>query len=108
MDFFHVAESIHQQFERRVLKKICNFFKLDLENLFSSPEVEKSQDEIEPRHKYPVIWSENDKKPVEMDKLDNLVDTTDGFLMLAFEDFLFEETEREEKVEPLLFEKYGQ
>lgn len=57
------------------------------------------------QYKYPIIWSETFEKPIEMDKLDYHVDTSDGLLMFSFKDYLFEKPEKAEVVKRSLFEK---
>lgn len=83
---------------------MCAFFKLDPKD-FTQQDVQDDEDEVDVQYKYPLIWSENSQKPIEMDKLENLVDTTDEFLMLAFEDYMFEKNEKVEVIETTLFEK---
>lgn len=101
---FFVVETIHQQFVRRVLEQICQFFKLDPKHYISG-QPNPSEEETNLNYKYPVIWGNANVRPVEMDGLENLVDTSDGFLMLAFEDYFFEKPEKEIVATLSLFEQ---
>lgn len=100
-----VTETIHQEFVRKVLEHLCEFFELNSKEFIPQPIVQADEEDISTKYKYPLIWSENSQKPVEMDKLENLVDTTDEFLMLAFEDYLFEKNEETEVIRTSLFEQ---
>lgn len=60
----------------------------------------------EKKYKYPVICTDECRMPTEFDKLENLVDTSDGFLMLAFEDYFVKKSEPLMQKEETLFEKY--
>lgn len=101
--FVSIVESIHQEFSRRVLEELCRYYQLNVDEFI--PKTEKVCDEeTELQYKYPVIWCEGPEKNAEMNKLENLVDTTDGFLMLAFEDFFVEKREEVEEDKPTLFE----
>lgn len=90
---------------RRVLERLCEFFKLDPKQFLLNPDKVAEEEANNLDYKYPVIWGNTNEKPLEMDGLDNLVDTTDGFLMLAFEDYFFEKPEETENPVPSLFEQ---
>lgn len=104
------TESIHAEFVRKSLEELEKFFKTNSEQ--PSVEVTVVDDETfyecidEKKYKYPVICTDECKKPTEFDKLENLVDTSDGFLMLAFEDYFIEKTEPPAQEDETLFEKY--
>lgn len=58
--------------------------------------------------KYPIICPDDCKKITDWDRLENLVDVEDGFLMKAFQPFLAEPTEKvaiEVVEKPTLFEE---
>lgn len=88
-----------------MLEELCRFFKLDVKDVNYVHNEDSETGENSLHYKYPVIWTENAEKPIEMDKLENLVDTSDGFLMLAFKDYLFEKPEEVEKIKPSLFDQ---
>ncbi|XP_057669823.1 gamma-tubulin complex component 5 [Diorhabda carinulata] len=94
-------ETIYEEFVRRVLEELCRLFNSD-EKIFIDENFETTE---EISYKFPVISSDDCSKPTEMDKLDNLVDTTDGFLMLAFEDYFKYDKEEVEPKKRSLFEK---
>lgn len=68
-------------------------------------EEKPAEEEVDLQYKYPLIWSENSEKPIELDKIDCHVDTSDGLLMYAFEDYLFDKPKIVEIVTPSLYEK---
>ncbi|KAJ8956277.1 hypothetical protein NQ318_015013 [Aromia moschata] len=97
-------ETIHQEFVRKTLEELRRFFEAE-------PEQERggecdSDNSNEYLFKYPVVCTDQCQRPTDMDKLENLVDTSDGFLMLAFKDYFVRRPEKEEaEGEPTLFEK---
>ncbi|XP_018570700.1 gamma-tubulin complex component 5-like [Anoplophora glabripennis] len=106
--FNDCKETIHQEFVRRSLEELEKFFKVNSEE---RPVEETFTNETfydcvtEKKYKYPVICTDECKKPTEFDKLENLVDTSDGFLMLAFEDYFVEKPEPPKQEDKTLFEK---
>ncbi|CAH0548603.1 unnamed protein product [Brassicogethes aeneus] len=99
-------ETIYDEFVRRSLEAMCKFYKVDFKDVFKDNVV--FHEEIE-TFKFPVIPCEgNIKNVTEMDKLEYLVDTSDGFLMKAFEEFFIEQTSTEITREKTLFEKISQ
>lgn len=100
-----VSETIHQQFVNRVLTRLCQFFKKDPCEFIMQDEGKPVEEEVDLQYKYPLIWSENSDKPIELDKIDCHVDTSDGLLMYAFEDYLFDKPEKVETVKPSLYER---
>ncbi|KAK9884204.1 hypothetical protein WA026_005156 [Henosepilachna vigintioctopunctata] len=92
-DFYTKFEgTLHQELLRRFLIELCKYFKYEgedvLENLMDFQEIEHQKALV---IKYPIINSEKCKQIVEMDKLENLVDTNDSFLMEAFAEFISKE-----------------
>lgn len=90
-DFYNrYTETLHQELIRRFLIELCKFFKYKdndiLKNLSGNDETQG------PRMltlKHPIISANKCKTVTDMDKLENLVDTNNGFLMKAFKDFFF-------------------
>lgn len=107
--FLPKTETIHEEFVRKSLEELEKFFKASTEE---PPVKQTVTDEFfyecldEKKYKYPVICTDECKKPTEFDKLENLVDTSDGFLMLAFEDYFVEKAEPPAQKDETLFEKY--
>lgn len=99
------TETIHQQFLRKVVEEICTFFRLNANDLVTTAFNMNDENEVELKYKFPVIWSENVEKPQDMDKCENLIDSADGFLMFAFEDYLFDKPEKVEETKPNLFDQ---
>ncbi|KAL3270449.1 hypothetical protein HHI36_021000 [Cryptolaemus montrouzieri] len=84
-------ETLYQELVRRFLEELCGFFNYKDEDVFQNlSQVEEMEPPKVLAFKYPVISSEMCKKPTEMDKLDNLVDINNSFLMEAFADFFYE------------------
>ncbi|KAG5864882.1 hypothetical protein JTB14_036711 [Gonioctena quinquepunctata] len=99
--------TIHAEFVAKTLEELCSFFGADPKEFLSKKDspADHSTDVDDTKYKYPVVCTEDCKKPTEMDKLENLVDTSDGFLMYAFEDYLTEKPKEIEPVKLTLFEK---
>lgn len=71
--------------------ELCKFFNYkDSDVLENLTEKKDSQQPRVLTVKHPIISSDNSKNATEMDKLENLVDTNNGFLMKAFEEFFYE------------------
>lgn len=107
--FLFETETIHEQFVRQCLDELDYFYKANSEETCNK---ETLTDDTfydcmsEKKYKYPVICTDECKKPTEFDKLENLVDTSDGFLMLAFDEYFVERSEPPKQEEETLFEKY--
>ncbi|CAH1956605.1 unnamed protein product [Acanthoscelides obtectus] len=97
-------ETIHEEFIRKSLEKLGNFFNIDISDISSKSEPSKLLD-IDPRYKNPIILDGRDKDFSDMEKLENLVDISDGFLMAAFEDFFIDKPTQDEHPGFSLFEK---
>ncbi|XP_072394670.1 gamma-tubulin complex component 5 [Diabrotica undecimpunctata] len=97
------TETIYEEFVRRSLEELCSFFDSDLMPKDTCETDKELEGEIS--YKFPVIWSDDISQPTEMDKLENLVDTSDGFLMLAFEDYFKSEETHQKSEEITLYEK---
>lgn len=104
------SETLHQELIRRFLIELCKFFKYKdndiLKNLSGNDETQG------PRMltlKHPIISANKCKTVTDMDKLENLVDTNNGFLMKAFKDFFFVNKENVECKPKImtLFERQG-
>ncbi|CAG9853558.1 unnamed protein product [Phyllotreta striolata] len=78
-------ETIFEEFVRKTLEELCTIFGQDPKDV-TFDEQDISEDNATP--KTPIICPDDCNKLNEMDNLENLVDTSDGFLMLAFRDFL--------------------
>lgn len=70
----------------------------------------EEEDDIEEKavevFKFPATCVDHCKYPTELDRLENLVDVSDGFLLNAFEDFFFEKPQNDKKKSKMsLFEK---
>ncbi|XP_074035449.1 gamma-tubulin complex component 5 [Leptinotarsa decemlineata] len=101
-------ETIHEEFVRKTLEGLCKFFDVDTKPFITIQTAGDSlsdDDDNEMKYKYPVVCTEDCKKPTEMDKLENLVDTTDGFLMYAFEDYFIEQPKKIQPLQLTLYEK---
>ncbi|KAJ8916483.1 hypothetical protein NQ315_000125 [Exocentrus adspersus] len=97
-------ETIYEEFVRKTLEELGDFF--GAETVEAAVEDEIFYDCVsEKKYKYPVVCTDECGQPTDMDKLENLVDTTDGFLMLAFEDYLVDKPAPIAKPEQTLFEK---
>lgn len=61
---------------------------------------------VDVEYKLPIICPDYYRRPTQWDKLENLVDVSDGFLMKAFEPFLKQENRSvvEEERKPGLFQ----
>ncbi|CAH1155298.1 unnamed protein product [Phaedon cochleariae] len=97
-------ETIYEEFVRKTLTELRLFFGVDVNDLIIDGN-ESDIDMENVKYKCPVVCTEECKTTTEMDKLENLVDTTDGFLMLAFEDYFIEKPIKQEKTKLSLFEK---
>ncbi|XP_044764094.1 LOW QUALITY PROTEIN: gamma-tubulin complex component 5-like [Coccinella septempunctata] len=88
--YYRHKETLYEELVKRFLTELCRFFKYRetdvLENLTKD---EEAQEPNILTVKHPIISVDNCRKATEMDKLENLVDTNNGFLMKAFENFCF-------------------
>ncbi|KAJ8968454.1 hypothetical protein NQ314_002293 [Rhamnusium bicolor] len=100
-------ETIHQEFIRKTLEELCKFYNINADESVLE-KIEQDEDDIGGKdYKYPVVCTDECKKPTDMDKLENLVDTTDGFLMLAFNEYFIEKPQKSEPKPITLFEKFS-
>nr|CAH7712329.1 unnamed protein product [Callosobruchus chinensis] len=98
------SETIHEEFVRKSLEEIGNFFKIDTTDILSERKSEEFL-ETEPKYKNPVIPDGSDSNSTDMEKLENLVDMSDGFLMVAFEEFFIEKPPHDVHTDLNLFHK---
>ncbi|VEN43416.1 unnamed protein product [Callosobruchus maculatus] len=98
------SETIHQEFVRKSLEEIGNFFNIDTTDILSERKAEEFP-ETEPKYKNPVIPDGSNSNYTDMEKLENLVDMSDGFLMVAFEEFFIEKPTHDVPTDLSLFEK---
>ncbi|KAI4454640.1 gamma tubulin complex protein [Holotrichia oblita] len=88
------TESLYDELISRVLKKISSYFNHDIEeDRTEMVPLENKGESDELQFKFPAICPDHCKYPTEMDKLENLVDTSDGFLMLALKNYFVQENE---------------
>lgn len=101
-------ESLYDELISRVLKEISSYFNHNTEEDESEViQIENKGDSDEFQFKFPAICPDHCKYPTEMDKLENLVDTSDGFLMLALKNyFIAGNEEPPPKLKPL-YQKYA-
>ncbi|KAK4877879.1 hypothetical protein RN001_010385 [Aquatica leii] len=93
--FFEYAgdytENFYDAFIRKVLEQIAIFFDVPIEQNPKPPEDVVNDS---PEFVFPGLGPDDCKYYTEMDKLENLVDTSDGFLMKAFESYFVKKPEK--------------
>ncbi|XP_031330439.1 gamma-tubulin complex component 5-like isoform X2 [Photinus pyralis] len=94
-------DSFYEMFKRKVLEKVAVYF--DREFATVTPDTAEEADQ--PSFIFPVGCPDECKYPTEMDKLENLVDTGDGFLIKAFAAYFVKRPQEVTVCEPSLFEK---
>lgn len=95
--------TLHEEFRSLILEEVRKHFGSEKEG--TKPE----ENEASSRPKHPLICPDRLVKITDWDRLENLVDVEDGFLMRAFAPFLTEQNPSAEKPEKLsLFEEISQ
>lgn len=94
-------KTIYEELMFRFLDEISIYF--DCKLTFETTEVENTTSTV----KFPATCKDHCKYSTNFDKLENLIDTSDGFLMTAFEDFFMKNDEEDEikKERRTLFEE---
>lgn len=95
---FFFAETVHEEFLRKVLEEIRQHFNIKQK----TPEIKQKEMALQ---KNPIICPDDCKKITDWDRLENLVDIEDGFFMKAFQPFLIEPKPPEQTEQPTLFQE---
>ncbi|GJQ85078.1 hypothetical protein Trydic_g3734 [Trypoxylus dichotomus] len=99
-------ESLYDELISRFLREISSYFEHPVENGQNELALIDNKIELEEfSFKFPAICPDSCKYPTEMDKLGNLLDTNDGFLMTAFKSYFVEAPQKELRTEKTLYEK---
>ncbi|KRT82373.1 hypothetical protein AMK59_3862, partial [Oryctes borbonicus] len=100
------SESLYDELISLFLKEISSYF--EVQNESTQNEHVSVDDKVESEDfsfKFPAICPDYCKYPTEMDKLENLLDTSDGFLMTAFKSYFIEYPQKELPKEKSLYER---
>ena len=92
---------MYDEFARLVLEEIAAYFGRDEVKEVGTEDV-CANDNV-PVYKFPAISLDYCRIPTERDRLENLVDTTDGFLMLAFQHFFVEKADVETNMKESMY-----
>ncbi|KAF5297036.1 hypothetical protein FQA39_LY12250 [Lamprigera yunnana] len=95
-------ENFYDVFINKVLEKISLYFGVQLDGSKESEEVAES---LSPVFVFPAVCSDECKYHTEMDKLENLVDISDGFLVKAFESYFTKQPEPKQVIKETLYER---
>ncbi|XP_076256515.1 gamma-tubulin complex component 5-like [Rhynchophorus ferrugineus] len=99
-----IQGTIYEEYIKRVLKKLEEFYKTSV--VICKEVVESIEDETDTQpFIYPVIGDSKNKTVQDMERLENIVDVDDGFLMTAFSDFFINKPKSEDKAEESLYNK---
>lgn len=93
-----MTETVHEEFLRRVLEEVKTYFS-------ASEGESKAEDKELLVYKYPIVCPDYCKKLTDWDRLENLVDVEDGFLMKAFQPLFTEPKTADNTEKPSLFEQ---
>lgn len=95
---FCLVVTVHEEFSERVLAEIKRYFNVD-------GDVIKMEDKEVIVYKQPIVCPDKCKRVTDCDRLENLVDVDDGYLMKAFQPFLTETKFVETTDKPTLYEE---
>ncbi|KAK5638877.1 hypothetical protein RI129_013172 [Pyrocoelia pectoralis] len=98
-------DTFYEVFKQKVLEKVATYFNNELVKEELLVETEPNVDADLPTFIFPVGCPDECKYPTEMDKLENLVDTGDGFLIKAFEAYFVKRKKEAKVYERSLFER---
>ncbi|XP_066148739.1 gamma-tubulin complex component 5 [Euwallacea fornicatus] len=108
-DTVNLKDSIFQEFIEKVLQKIEEFNATGTASSQASTELKTNTDSIEnndePDYIYPVIGADVPRTNPDLQRLDNMIDISDGFLMAAFENFFIRKPQEEMKSVSTLHER---